>query len=187
MDTIRDFYEDVIALANENKRVLPYLIRLTWILIGVVVFIHCSQCSKAKIQAVASIHLDEEALQSFPGHIDATSKIKLYPGLNSDERKYFSPFLSSVFGLVVWISRCWTSLMCRLGDALLFILKGEHAVIRGLEWLFRCIQKVNAKILLFKTISVLYAELSSPMNRLVPPSVTSYISSYSIMHILKLY
>ena len=155
MDTIRAFYEDVIALANENKRVLPYLIRLTWILIGVVVFIHCSQCSKAKIHAVASIHLDEEALKSSSGYIDATSKIKLYPGLNSDERKYFSPFLSSVFGLLVWISRCWTSLLCRLGDALLWILKGKHAVIRGLEWLFRCIQKVNAQLLLLKTCFVL--------------------------------
>merc|ERR1719383_1198198 len=128
---LKKFKRRIVLFANEHKERLPRFIFASTFLLGVLVFIYLNGFLATHSEVSSDVENSWNPLN--PEH------------KNHQTRSPFGAFWIAVesvtLRILIHIGRAAIYVQSLVGDLLLFVLKGNDAILRGLDWSFNCQQK----------------------------------------------
>merc|ERR1719383_850754 len=128
---LKKFKRRIVLSANEHKEHLPRFIFASTFLLGVLVFIYLNGFLATHSEVSSDVENSWNPLN--PEH------------KNHQTRSPFGAFWIAVesvtLRILIHIGRAAIYVQSLVGDLLLFVLKGNDAILRGLDWSFNCQQK----------------------------------------------
>merc|ERR1719383_1155578 len=128
---LKKFKRRIVLSANEHKERLPRFIFASTFLLGVLVFIYLNGFLATHSEVSSDVENSWNPLN--PEH------------KNHQTRSPFGAFWIAVesvtLRILIHIGRAAIYVQSLVGDLLLFVLKGNDAILRGLDWSFNCQQK----------------------------------------------
>ena len=144
---IRRFHSDLFYLGRKHQNVLSLAIKITLAITGVLCFVCLRSCMGPDIVVIPTINLEQE-VWDHTDEVNGIVSVKLMHAEEDIARDHIrSPLLGKLLYASTIIGNWIAGLLNILGRVLSWKCESFHAIFRGLEWFFACMEKVFLYIL----------------------------------------